>query len=193
MQHSALANLFSTFCLSMVFVFILIKLAHRNLWFDHHDSRKIHDGQIPRLGGIGFASIYILAAVLISISDFGTVFGMRIAHVLIAMPLVLIFGVFDDFRPLRPLSKLLVQSAAALLVVSAGFTFDRLVFLPIGLDIQFRWIGYPLTFIWLVGLTNAVNLIDGVDGLAGGVSVIASLTFAAIFYEKGNPTRLFSA
>jgi len=164
----------------------MIKIAHQRSWFDHHDQRKIHSGEIPRLGGIGFAGAFILVALVLTVSNFTESFGIRIIPALIAMPLILIFGVVDDFKPLRPRNKLLVQSVAAVLVLSAGYTFHRLSFAPLGLRIEFGFAGYPLTFLWIVGVTNALNLIDGVDGLAGGVSAIISITLAAIFAAKGN-------
>ena len=174
------------FLLSVFFVFGLIIMARRMGWYDQHDERKIHDGQIPRLGGVGFASAYIILAAGLSISGITHSLGARIIPVLVAMPLVLIFGVVDDFHPLRPRHKLLVQSIASVLVMAAGYSFDHLTFAPLGLDVDFGWFRFPLTFLWLVGVTNAINLIDGVDGLAGGVSALIALSFALIFSAKGN-------
>lgn len=176
----------ASFGLSTLLVFLTIKLAHRRAWFDQHDQRKIHTGKVPRLGGIGFAGAYILLALFLTVANQTAMIGSRLIPVVIAMPLILIFGVVDDFMPLRPRYKLLVQSIAAVLVLSAGYTFHRLSFAAIGLQFEFGLLCYPLTFIWLVGVTNALNLIDGVDGLAGGVSAIISLTFAVIFAAKGN-------
>ena len=114
------------FLLSVFFVFGLIIMARRMGWYDQHDERKIHDGQIPRLGGVGFASAYIILAAGLSISGITHSLGARIIPVLVAMPLVLIFGVVDDFHPLRPRHKLLVQSIASVLVMAAGYSFDHL-------------------------------------------------------------------
>jgi UDP-GlcNAc:undecaprenyl-phosphate GlcNAc-1-phosphate transferase len=176
----------AAFLLSLGFVAYLIRIARNKNWYDHQNERKIHDGQIPRLGGAGFASAYILVVLALSVAGITQSLGLRIIPVLVALPLILVFGVVDDFRPLRPRYKLLVQSIAALLVLSAQFIFHRLSFTSIGVTIPFGWLGYPITFFWLVGVTNAVNLIDGVDGLAGGVSVIIAVFLAAVFSLKGN-------
>lgn len=182
----AASSAIASFALSVLLVHLVIGLARSNSWFDTHDARKIHNGEVPRIGGIGFAAAYILTAAFLSFADVLRIFGSRIFALLIAMPLVLFFGVFDDFKPLRPRYKLLVQSIAAIIVVSVGFTFHRLTFQPIGVSIEFGMLKYAISFVWIVGVTNALNLIDGVDGLAGGVSAIIALTFAAIFSVRGN-------
>jgi UDP-GlcNAc:undecaprenyl-phosphate GlcNAc-1-phosphate transferase len=98
------------------------------------------------------------------------------------MILIFVSGVFDDFRPMAPRYKLLMQIIAASLVVLPGYTFHSILFANLG---ALNWLGYPLTYFWIVGLTNAVNLIDGVDGLSGGVSALAAVFFAVIFSLTG--------
>ncbi|GHT86492.1 hypothetical protein FACS1894137_12160 [Spirochaetia bacterium] len=102
------------------------------------------------------------------------------------MLLIFISGVFDDFRPMSPRYKLLTQIIAAFLVVIPGYTFRSVFFIDFGILGNLNWLRYPLTMLWIVGLTNAVNLIDGVDGLAGGVSALVSIFFALIFVFIAN-------
>ncbi len=187
----ALAAL-ASFVLSTAFVAITLYLALKNSWYDHHDERKIHTGMVPRIGGIGFASAFIIVAISLTFFndriDGGTVvsLGPRFLPPLFAMALILVFGVFDDFKPLPPRYKLMVQSLAAFLVIVSGFTFHLLTFTSIGFALPFGFWRFPVTFIWIVGVTNALNLIDGVDGLAGGVSAMAALTFGIIYALMGN-------
>ncbi|GAB1484359.1 MraY family glycosyltransferase [Treponema sp.] len=176
----------SAFLLSALLVALVLLVSKRYAWFDQHDERKIHSGQVPRLGGIGFAIAYILVVGLATLLYPPLSYGLRFIPVLVAMPLILVFGIVDDFKTLRPRYKLLSQIIGAVLVISAGYTFDRLSFAPLGIDISFGLLAYPLTLLWIVGITNAVNLIDGVDGLAGGVSALAALGYAAIFISTGN-------
>jgi UDP-GlcNAc:undecaprenyl-phosphate GlcNAc-1-phosphate transferase len=105
---------------------------------------------------------------------------IRFVPVLVSMLFILISGVYDDFKPLPPRNKLLIQILAALCVIIPGYTFYRLFLFNAG-PFSSPWFLYPLSFIWIVGITNAMNFIDGVDGLAGGVSAIAALTYGAIF------------
>jgi len=185
----ALAAL-SSFILSVILVAIALSFARKYAWYDHHDERKIHSGMVPRIGGIGFASAFILVASALTFLNgrghAGISFGLRFVPTLFAMVMILAFGVVDDFRALKPRTKIFIQSLAAILVLISGFSFNRLAFAAIGLDVEFGFWRFPLTFVWIVGVTNALNLIDGVDGLAGGVSALAALTFGIIYSLLGN-------
>jgi UDP-GlcNAc:undecaprenyl-phosphate GlcNAc-1-phosphate transferase len=176
----------SSFVLSVIFVALVLHISRKYAWFDHHDERKIHTGQVPRLGGVGFALAYLVVAAAATVIDVIPSLGFRFVPVLFALPLVLAFGVVDDFKSLRPRYKLLAQSAATIIVMAAGFTFHRIDFSSVGINLDLGLYRYPLTFFWIVGVTNALNFIDGVDGLAGGVSVFASLAYAAMFAAGGN-------
>jgi UDP-GlcNAc:undecaprenyl-phosphate GlcNAc-1-phosphate transferase len=93
----------------------------------------------------------------------------------------------DDFRNLRARFKLIVQLGCALLVAGMGFTFGR-VYLPLGIGmVPLGILDIPLTVLWIVGITNAINMIDGMDGLAGGISLIATITFGLTYLELGEP------
>jgi UDP-GlcNAc:undecaprenyl-phosphate GlcNAc-1-phosphate transferase len=170
----------TSFVLSCIAVALIHRLSHKNSWYDQIDERKIHTGDVPRLGGIGFAGIYIIAAAGIAFLPGEPVFP-RFFFPFAAMLLMLGVGIYDDFRPLAPRYKLIMQIVAGLLVVIPDYTFRRLFFFDIGPLGELNWLRYPLTFFWIVGLTNAVNFIDGVDGLAGGVSALAALAYAFIF------------
>jgi UDP-GlcNAc:undecaprenyl-phosphate GlcNAc-1-phosphate transferase len=175
-----------SFLLSTILVALVLRVSREHLWFDHHDERKIHTGQVPRLGGVGFALAFMIVAILTVVLAPIPSLGPRFMPVLFALPLVLAFGVLDDFRSLRPRYKLFAQSGAAIIVMAAGFTFHRIDFSSGGLNLDLGLFRYPLTFLWIVGVTNALNFIDGVDGLAGGVSALAALGYAAVFASAGN-------
>jgi UDP-GlcNAc:undecaprenyl-phosphate GlcNAc-1-phosphate transferase len=155
-------------------------LSHKNSWYDHINERKIHTGDIPRLGGIGFAGVYIIVAVGIAFLP-GEPSFPRFFFPLVAMFLIFAVGIFDDFRPLPPRYKLSIQIVAGLLIVIPDFTFRHLFFFDISLLGELNWLRYPLSLLWIVGLSNAINFIDGVDGLAGGISALAVLSYALIF------------
>jgi len=166
---------------SGIMVALLIRLAHSRSWYDRTSERRVHTGNVPRLGGLGFVPVFVVATSVILISqndDF-----IRFLPTVVGICVITFFGVWDDFRPLRPSVKLLIQIGAALCVVIPGYVFRRAVFFDESLLLQFPWIGPAVTVLWLVGMTNAVNLIDGVDALAGGVSMLAALTFGFIFFS----------
>lgn len=173
---------------STLLVALILRLSHKNSWYDQVDDRKIHSGDVPRLGGIGFAVVFTVAAVVFMYLTQPMDSIIRFMPCLAGICIIVIFGVWDDFRPLRPLLKLLVQVIAALCVIIPGFTFRRMVFFDGGLLAHLPVLSYPITLLWIVGMANAINLIDGVDGLAGGVSAIIALTFAMIFYQCAGTT-----
>ncbi|MDR2103637.1 MAG: undecaprenyl/decaprenyl-phosphate alpha-N-acetylglucosaminyl 1-phosphate transferase [Treponema sp.] len=150
------------------------------------DERKIHTGDIPRLGGLGFAPAFIIIAFFISFST-RPYLGLSFLPPLMSMILILVSGVLDDFRPVAPKYRLIIQIMAGLCVIIPGYTFSRLFFINIGGLSELTWIRYPLSLLWIVGLINAMNFIDGVDGLAGGIAVLIAITYACIFaHYSGN-------
>jgi UDP-GlcNAc:undecaprenyl-phosphate GlcNAc-1-phosphate transferase len=178
-----------SFFLSLLLVALLLRVSRRMAWFDHINDRKIHIGDIPRLGGAGFAVAFIVFTVIINFFSQEPQFGFRFFPVLLSFILILISGIWDDFKPMAPRYKLLFQILAAFGVLIPGYVFKRVFYID-GIDFLnfpvLRFLRYPITFLWIVGMTNAVNLVDGVDGLAGGISLLAALAFGAIFVSGGN-------
>jgi UDP-GlcNAc:undecaprenyl-phosphate GlcNAc-1-phosphate transferase len=177
-----------SFALSFLAVACILGISRRMAWYDRIGGRKIHTGNIPRLGGIGFAFSFVVCFFVISFhfrsGNPASQFFLEAA----AFALILTGGIRDDFKPLAPRYKLALQTAAALCVLISGHVFERLFFIgPVAVP-DFsgkKLLCYSLTFLWVVGMTNAINFIDGVDGLAGGVSLLAALTFGAIFLSRG--------
>ena len=180
--------------LSLVGTSLMKLLARRRGWFDDPtDPRKIHQGEVPRLGGVGMFWAFALSL------GGAIVVGARgeAASALFGPPLVLAFGIahftglLDDFRNIRAWKKLLAQVAAAAVLIAAGFRFRALP-LP-GLALDLGLVSYPLSLLWIVGVMNAVNMIDGMDGLAGGLSVIAAFTYGIVYASLGNAAASLAA
>ena len=143
------------------------------------DDRRMHHVPIPRMGGLAIFLGFLIAslAFLPQIDR-----GMR--SILYGAVVIVILGVLDDRFTLRALPKLFVQIAAACIVVFYGnVRIDKLTN-PFGTTLSSFWnlgaLSYPLTIIWIVAITNAVNFIDGLDGLACGVSCISSVNLLVI-------------
>ena len=141
------------------------------------DDRRMHDHPIPRMGGLAIFFGFMVSMLLFVVLDTPKK-GMLLGAVIIV-----ILGVLDDKYALPAKPKFLVQIIAALIAVLAGNRIDVLsnpnIFSanPVW---QLGWLAYPVTVIWIVAITNAVNLIDGLDGLACGVSTISSATMLMI-------------
>ena len=141
------------------------------------DGRRMHDHPIPRLGGLAIFLGFIVAVLLFVPLDKAKQ-GMLLGSVIIV-----ILGIFDDIYALSAKLKFVVQIAAALVAVLMGNRIEVLSN-PNIFSQNPMWelgvLSIPVTVIWIVAITNAVNLIDGLDGLACGVSTISSLTMLVI-------------
>ncbi len=167
------------------------------IWFatrigalDQPNERKVHTAPTPRLGGI---AIYISFCISILLTFYFEPRQQVIAALdphaavmlVLSLTLVLMLGVWDDLQPLKPGRKFLGQVIAASIVYLAGFRISSITH-PFGPEtLQLSFLDYPATILWIVGITNAFNLIDGLDGLASGVALIVSLTIFTISYLKG--------
>ena len=143
------------------------------------DNRRMHHHPIPRMGGLA-----IFIAFFLSVLVFSKEIDRQLASILLGAVVIVILGVFDDKYALGALLKLVVQLLAACIVVFYGdCRIDRFTN-PFGDSLYSYWdlgvFSYPLTIIWIVAITNAVNFIDGLDGLACGVSCISALNMLVI-------------
>ena len=157
---------------------------------DKPDERRINKVPIPRMGGIGIA-LGLVAAVAMQVAGtkllgWPTVFvphmqlqGVDYKLLTVAVVIVFLTGAIDDVRNLKPRQKLLGQILAACVAAASGLVIGNVAnpftaeLIPIG------WLAYPITIVYLVAFTNVINLIDGLDGLAAGITAISC---AAMFY-----------
>jgi UDP-GlcNAc:undecaprenyl-phosphate/decaprenyl-phosphate GlcNAc-1-phosphate transferase len=186
-MYSLLWLAFSSFILSLVLT-PLCRNAFRKLGIvDHPDGhRKLHVQPIPRAGGIPIAISVLAAYALLALSPLNgrsiITHGFPLAiRLLPAAALVLAIGLADDLIGLKARQKLLGQ------LVASGFAFWAGVrILGIAGHSTESWWSLPLTVIWLIGCTNAFNLLDGVDGLASGVGFFATLTMVVAAFLQNN-------
>jgi UDP-GlcNAc:undecaprenyl-phosphate GlcNAc-1-phosphate transferase len=154
---------------------------------DAPGGRKVHSTAVPRIGGLAIVVAATLAVLLVGwwLPMVGTPPDFRpLQPVVLGAALVFAVGLLDDFTTLSVAPKLVVQSVAAGVVMASGLLIERLTVGTI--TIQLGPFAYPVTFVWIIGLTNAFNLIDGIDGLATGIAVIAGGTCATILIGRGH-------
>jgi UDP-GlcNAc:undecaprenyl-phosphate GlcNAc-1-phosphate transferase len=179
----------AAFLAALVCTPVVARLAVRWGWLDHPDGRrKLHRQPVPTVGGVAVVAAFSLAAVQLEFV------ARRMAGVealppiwrpLVASALVLmLLGLVDDARGVKPFTKLIVQGAVATYLWSGGF---RIVTLsnPFGSEIHLGALGLPVTLVWLVGMSNAFNLIDGLDGLAAGLSLVSTVGLCAAALVNG--------
>jgi UDP-GlcNAc:undecaprenyl-phosphate GlcNAc-1-phosphate transferase len=162
---------------------VSMKLAKQWGAIAYPGGRHVHSRPIPRLGGIALYAAFWLAAVAIQLWDKSYSMDafsiMQIWGLFIGSTMILLVGIWDDIREIRPLVKLLWQIAAAAVLFGFGFSMD-LISLPILGEINFvrlglSAIGFILMLFWVVGLVNTVNISDGLDGLAAGICFMVAL------------------
>jgi UDP-GlcNAc:undecaprenyl-phosphate GlcNAc-1-phosphate transferase len=158
---------------TMAWLPVLVRLATRWSILDHPGARKVHSVPIPRVGGLAMAlGVFIAAFLAIDLQSEDRWF-------LAAAAVLVVFGALDDRFDLHYRVKLAGQLLAAGIVVVAGdvqihtITLDDRIWLP-------GWLSLPLTMLFLVGVTNAVNLADGLDGLAGGTTFLCLCAVALL-------------
>ena len=153
--------------------------------YDYQNARKIHSGNIPRLGGVGIFASFIISASIFIATHAVTNKG-KIIPLIIAATIIFIFAVVDDLLTLPALAKLIVQLIAVSIVVFNGFRFHQIFgwVLPLPVSIA-------LTFGWVLGVINAYNLIDGMDGLCGSLSMTATITLGILYTLTGNEESIF--
>lgn len=146
---------------------------------DHPNARKVHLRTMPRIGGLAiFIAFLIGYSLLLPTSRYNDA-------ILIGAVVIILTGLIDDRFQLNARIKLMGQMIATVVVLNAGMRIE-LVNLPFDQQLYLGAWSIPVTCLWLIGITNAINLIDGLDGLAAGVSSIALGTIALLAIIQGN-------
>ncbi|OZU88382.1 undecaprenyl-phosphate alpha-N-acetylglucosaminyl 1-phosphate transferase [Virgibacillus indicus] len=146
---------------------------------DKPNDRKVHNKLMPRLGGLAIILSFLVGFLVFwpeSISNWAIMAGAMI---------IIATGVLDDLIELSSKTKLAGQLAAAAVTVLGGVQIEFIT-LPFGDKIEFGYFAIPISIIWIVAITNAINLMDGLDGLAAGVSSIALLTISGLAISMGD-------
>lgn len=172
------------FLLSLALTPIVRKIAVYLEVYAQINERTIHKGKIARIGGVAIFLSFILSMTF-CVNLFGNGIDVTMQALLLGSFIIFIGGLVDDMLEMSAKGKVLFQAIAALVVMQMGGVELGVIHLPFGIIIDMGLISLAVTFVWLIGITNAVNLIDGLDGLAGGVSTIILLTIAACSFIDG--------
>ncbi len=165
--------------LALLITPVVIRLSRRLNIADVPGSRHMHTKPIPHIGGVAifFSVISLIVCTLFLSNVIGEAFRnilLKVIVLLSAATFIFCVGLIDDIRPkgLRARIKFLAQLVAAFAVCAVGIRI-RTVVITDWLTLDFGWFSWPLTILWIVGITNALNLSDGLDGLAAGISAVA--------------------
>ncbi len=180
--------------LGMVIIPRILVISHKKRLYDVPDARKVHTMPVPRLGGLSFFPVILMSMFLVigfrlyfwDVNVSGLSFNMLYEYLFlfVGMTLLYLVGVCDDLVSVGYRYKFAVQIAAAFLLVLSGNWFDSFGGL-FGIYSVPVWVGVPFTVFIVVYITNAINLIDGIDGLASGLCCIALSVLSVIFFLRG--------
>ncbi len=176
------------------FAVVLLLLSLVTTWFmlrhvrimDVPNERSAHAVPTPKCGGVAIVVTFL--AGVAAILGFGEAVG--IAHryyfgFVLSTVVVAVVSFYDDVTNRPFLIKLLTQLLAVAVVLASGIVIDEIALPWIG-EVRLGWLAYPLSFLWIIGLTNAYNFMDGLDGLAAGVAVVGSGFFLIITFSLGS-------
>ena len=187
-SYSLYITLFlSALAIAYILTAVLIKVAPRIGGFDKPNGRKIHSFPIPKLGGLAIFIAFLITVAFASYANSAVAnefMSQKTIAVFIGLLVMLGLGIVDDLFHVSWMWKFTFQIVAACIVIRQGLIIKNITN-PLGMmTLQLPvWFGFFFTIMWLVGLTNAVNLSDGLDGLATGIVLIVSgVTFANSLY-----------
>lgn len=185
----------TTLMLGIKFIPKVVELSHELHFYDMPDSRKVHKFPIPRLGGVAFLPIVVVAVtamiVILLRLNFdtaklwqGTIVQTFVAY-LCGVMLLYAIGLYDDIHGVGYRTKFVVQIISASILCVSGLWVSNLQYVMWIREIPF-WIGMPVTVLFTVYVTNAINLIDGIDGLASGMSIVSLVVIAVLNITTGD-------
>lgn len=193
-------NYLLVFLIAMVVTALIVPairyLALKLLIIDHKGRRKQHNRIVTRFGGLAiyigfmFAMLYVFISSLklgLMLYDFS-----NYIVIILASSILLILGIFDDAKGANALIKLSVQILGALILIQSNIVI-KTISNPFGPQIELGLFSVPVTILWIVGITNAINLIDGLDGLAAGIVFIVTLSMFWMFFLTGQIMSAFFA
>jgi UDP-GlcNAc:undecaprenyl-phosphate/decaprenyl-phosphate GlcNAc-1-phosphate transferase len=169
---------------------IIKAAAFKHKQFDLPAARKVHQRPMVRLGGVAIcggtlASLFVVFE-LGGFDGLPSETAVKVAWVMLGSFGFFLIGLTDDLVSLSPLTRLILQASVASLIWLSGVQIEFISMPVMGL-VQLGWLSLPLTVVWLTGVVNAINWIDGLDGLASGVCCIAAVVIFVVCLFTGQP------
>ncbi|NUF98553.1 undecaprenyl/decaprenyl-phosphate alpha-N-acetylglucosaminyl 1-phosphate transferase [Lactobacillus mellis] len=178
-MFNIIVKLFLTMIIAAIITPFVRKLAFVLGAVDNPNARRVNKKPMPTVGGLAIFLSFTFSTFVLLRPQFPT---HELFSVFLAECIIILTGLIDDIRELKPAQKMLGIFIASLVVYFLAGVKMTYVVLPFFGSFQLGWLSLPVTIFWILAITNAVNLIDGLDGLATGVSIIALFTMGVIGY-----------
>ena len=167
------------FVLSLILVPLCKKIGFNLGVYAQENNRTVHHGKIVRMGGVAIFVAFMLSMAVFVKAD------TTLNSILIGGAVVFAGGIIDDIYDLKPIYKLLFEIVGALIALIGGQLYIQTFYLPFGIEFNNLIFNFLISFIWIVGITNAINLIDGLDGLSSGISFIVCCVIGLLGFFLG--------
>ena len=187
-MYRIIASLFATMILSAILTPFIRLLAFKVGAVDNPNARRVNKVPMPTMGGLAIFLAFNVTNFLLLRKQYPI---EQLWALLLAECIILVTGIIDDIYELKPRQKIYGITLAALVVFFIAKIKMTTITLPFLGTVTLGWLSLPITLIWILAITNAVNLIDGLDGLATGVAIIALSTSAVTGYFFLNVTNTF--
>lgn len=172
-----------SFCISISLTPVIRTLAYKFKVTDvPKDKRRMHTKEMPLMGGLAIFLAFAVVTLIFCEID------KRVIGMLLGATLIVVTGIIDDKYDMNAFLKLFLEIASAVIAVMSGITMEHITLF--GRTIQFGALSGIVSVFWIVALTNAINLIDGLDGLSCGVSTIASITLLISLLSSDTPSNI---
>lgn len=199
MQDNWIYNIAIEFLLCLVltswFTCKISQMARRNRLYDVPNGRSVHESPVPRLGGLTFFPVvaFTLALLygvnLLYVGEHSALWtAFPVSHLLFvfcAFLLIYVMGTVDDLSGVRYRTKLGVEILVGVMLIFSGVYFTAFHGFC-GLDVIDMWVQVPVTILLVVYIVNAMNMIDGIDGLASSLGIVSMLYYGSLFYAQGD-------
>lgn len=162
-----------TFVITVLLIPVVNKVAHHFGIYAQENNRTVHHGKIARIGGVAFFIAFIL------VMAFYVKIRIKYWWVIIAAACVFVEGLIDDIKDIKPIMKIVAQVACAVIMIFGAGVYFEIINL-FGWQITNKVFCMGISFLWYVGVVNAINLIDGLDGLSSGFGIIVLFSIALI-------------
>ena len=171
----------AVFVITAVLVDLMIILATRWRLVDLPNRRSAHALPTARSGGVAVVATTALASLLVALRWPPAAFAILLGVILPCL-VIAVMGIIDDMQPLRASLRLMIQIGVALAITTALGPLSEIA-IPGLPTLELGWVGWPLTVLWIVGMTNAFNFMDGSDGMAALGAVVAGCVMAVIGWQ----------
>ncbi len=145
------------------------------------DDRRVHKEPMPLIGGLAiFAAVIMVTLIFLPLEK-------EVISIIIGGTIIVMGGIIDDLKELKPKTKFMFQIIAGLILIFGGVKVDFITnpFTKDSSLLYLNWLSVPITLFWVVGITNTLNFIDGLDGLSAGVAMISSITLMIVASKFG--------